>query len=42
MLETGLLESICGKVSGGFAELELGNWKIVAGSSGRRSHPNTK
>lgn len=40
--ETGLLESISGKVSGGFAELELGNWKIGAGSSRRRNHPNTK
>lgn len=33
--------SIPGKVSGGFAELELGIWKIMADSSGRRAHPNT-
>lgn len=34
------LVSISGKVNGSFAELELGNWKIVAGSNGKRSQAN--
>lgn len=28
---------VFGKVIGGFVELELGNWKIVVGFSGRRN-----